>query len=74
MNNSGDSTHKARAVPPIDFRNQATGIGQQLSASRATGSVRNAIVSSSIPEHCRAAVPVAEGFMLPATIAAGADL
>ncbi len=58
----GDKTHPARAVPPARFRDQATGIGQQLSASAMTGAVRNAKVSASMPAKQRAAVPAAEGF------------
>lgn len=65
MNNSGDNTHKPRAVNPETFRAKATGIGQSQNMSLATGTMRNMRVSASIPEHCRKAVPPAEGFVSP---------
>lgn len=46
----GDSTtHKPRAVDPADFKAQATGIGQTLAASRATGRARAQRVASGAP-------------------------
>ncbi len=46
----GDSnTHKPRAVDPADFKAQATGIGQTLAASRATGQARAQRVASGAP-------------------------
>lgn len=46
----GDSnTHKPRAVDPAQFRAQATGIGQTLAASRATGQARAQRVASGAP-------------------------
>ena len=46
----GDSnTHKPRAVNPADFKAQATGIGQTLAASRATGQARAQRVASGAP-------------------------
>ena len=66
MNNSGEFTHKPRAVPPEQFRAAATGIGQSFRQSLATGMSRAQRVSDNIPPACRAAVPEAEGFP-PAT-------
>ena len=63
MNNSGSSTHKARAIPPPNFRNQATGIGQTRGASAATGAMRAMEVVEHMPPHCRRAVPRAEGYV-----------
>lgn len=40
MNNAGNNTHKARAVDPKTFRYAATGIGQCLDESIATGKRR----------------------------------
>ena len=65
MNNSGNSTHKARAVSPERFRAVATGIGQTQTASAATGAMRAMEVVEHMPEHCRRAVPVAEGYPAP---------
>ncbi len=46
----GDSTtHKPRAVDPAQFRAQATGVGQTLAASRATGQTRAQRVASGAP-------------------------
>ena len=47
---SGDtSTHRPQAVNPADFKAQATGIGQTLAASRATGRARAQRVASGAP-------------------------
>lgn len=47
---SGDtSTHRPQAVNPADFKAQATGIGQTLAASRATGQARAQRVASGAP-------------------------
>ena len=64
MNNSGDSTHRPRAIDPANFRAQATGIGQSLGASRMTGSARAAEVVEHMPPAQRRAVPAAEGYPL----------
>jgi hypothetical protein len=40
MNNAGNSTHKARAIDPKQFRNLATGVGQCASESELTGARR----------------------------------
>ena len=46
----GDSdTHKPRAIDPMNFRAQATGIGQTMAASRATGQARAQRVASGAP-------------------------
>ena len=62
MNNSGNSTHKPRAIDPANFRAQATGIGQTLGASRRTGAERAMEVAQHMPPAQRAAVPAAEGY------------
>lgn len=61
---SGNSsqTHAPYAAPPANFRDQATGIGHTLAASRATGAVRKAAVVASMPARQRAAVPACEGY------------
>lgn len=59
----GDSTtHKPRAIDPMNFRAQATGIGQTTRASRMTGAARAQRVADEIPADCRACVPEAEGY------------
>jgi hypothetical protein len=60
--NSGDQTHRARAVDPQQFRAQATGIGQTRAASLATGSARAQRVVDQTDPACMSVVPVAEGF------------
>ena len=62
MNNSGDRTHRPRAIDPANFRAQATGIGQTCGASRATGTLRAAEVVEHMPPAQRRAVPAAEGY------------
>jgi hypothetical protein len=62
MNNSGNFTHKPRAVSPEAFRAQATGIGQSRGNSLMTGTARAYEVAEHMPPHCRRAVPAAEGF------------
>jgi hypothetical protein len=64
MNNSGSYTHRPRAIDPARFRAQATGIGQTLSASEATGRVRAVEVVDHMPPAQRAAVPESEGYPL----------
>lgn len=70
MNNSGDRTHRPRAIDPANFRAQATGIGQTCGASRAAGAMRAAEVVEHMPPAQRRAVPPAEGY--PTRDAAGA--
>ena len=65
MMNSGNSTHKPRATSPERFRNVATGIGSTQSASMVTGGSRAMEVMEHMPEHCRRAVPAAEGYPTP---------
>lgn len=65
MNNSGNNTHKARAVPPDRFRAQATGIGQSRSASEMTGAMRAAEAVEHMPPSQRRAVPAVEGYPAP---------
>jgi len=62
MNNSGSKTHKARAVDPAAFRNQATGIGQTRGASFNTGAMRAAEVVEHTPPEQHRATPRAEGY------------
>ncbi len=65
----GDSTtHKQRAIDPMNFRAQATGIGQTCRASRMTGAARAQRVADEIPAGRRDCVPAAEGYP-PATSA-----
>lgn len=63
--NSGNSTHREFAVDPKTFRAKATGIGQTQAASLVTGGSRAQRVIDSAPEHCRKAIPVAEGYPDP---------
>lgn len=65
MNPSGKHTHPNYAVPPADFRAQATGIGQTREASLATGARRAQRVSDCMTPAARAAVPPAEGYPAP---------
>lgn len=65
MNNSGDRTHKARAIDPANFRAQATGIGQSTRASRETGGARIERVKAATPAEQRRATPAAEGQSTP---------
>ncbi len=59
----GDSdTHKPRAIDPMNFRAQATGIGQTTRASRMTGAARAQRVADEIPAGRRDCVPAAEGY------------
>jgi hypothetical protein len=60
--NSGDQTHRARAMDPAAFRAQATGIGQSAAASRATGAMRAQRVVDQTDPSCMIVVPEAEGF------------
>jgi len=62
MKFSGDSTHPARALDPVQFRAQATGIGQRVSTSRITGGMRAQRVVDQTDPACLAAIPSAEGF------------
>lgn len=62
MMNSGNSTHRPRAIDPKAFRNQATGIGQSCGASAVTGAVRSYEVGEHMPARQRRAAPTAEGF------------
>lgn len=62
MNDSGNSTHRARAINPADFRAQATGVGMSLGASRRTGAARAMEVVEHMPPAQRRAVPAAEGY------------
>lgn len=59
-------THPNYAVPPEQFRAQATGIGQTREASLMTGARRAQRVSDCMTPAARAAVPPAEGYP-PAT-------
>ena len=63
--NFGDKTHGNYAVPPEQFRAQATGVGQSQRMSRMTGAMRAQRVIDSVPPECRAAIPPAEGYPTP---------
>ena len=65
MNNSGDRTHKPRAIEPANFRAQATGIGQSTRAIRMTGAARAARVVAEAPANQIALAPAAEGYPPP---------
>lgn len=60
--NSGDFTHKPRAVDPAKFRAQATGIGVTLATSAQTGAARAQNVVDRTDPACMSVVPEAEGF------------
>lgn len=64
--NCGNRTHPNYAIPPEQFRAQATGVGVTRSRSEMTGGLRAQRVADSIPADCRAKVPEAEGYP-PAT-------
>jgi len=72
MKNPSGNTHRADAVDPVDFRAQATGIGQSLEASRATGLRRSQRVIDCAPKAQRADVTRAQGYPAP-TPSMGAD-
>lgn len=61
--NFGDRT---TAMDPARFRAQATGIGQTVQASAATGAARTARVVACMPPAQRAAVPRSAGYALGA--------
>ncbi len=61
MNDSGEFTHRPRAIDPARFRAQATGTGQTCAASAATGAARAQRVSEQAPPAQLAATPAAEG-------------
>lgn len=65
MNNSGNFTHKPRAVDPQTFRAKATGIGQSQSMSQRTGAYRAQRVIDSVSPECRKDIPAAEGYPAP---------
>lgn len=44
-----DTTHRAQAISPREFRALATGIGQSAAMSRRTGFARGAKVEASCP-------------------------
>lgn len=55
-------THKARAVDPVQFRAQATGVGMTRGASLMTGGMRAQRVVDQTDPACMSVVPEAEGF------------
>lgn len=63
--NSGDKTHPQYAVPPEQFRAQATGVGTTRSMSAMTGRMRAQHVSDCMTAETRAQVPEAEGYPAP---------
>jgi len=65
MNNSGNSTHKPRAVDPARFRALATGIGQSQSMSASTGAMRAGRVADAMPARQRAALTPTSGYPAP---------
>lgn len=62
MNDSGDFTHRPRAIDPRVARAQATGIGQCMSESLRTGMNRAQRVVDQCAPGCMTPVPVNEGF------------
>jgi hypothetical protein len=62
MKYGDNETHRPRAIDPMNFRAQATGIGQTTRASRMTGAARAQRVADEIPAGCRPCVPEAEGY------------
>lgn len=62
MKTPDNMTHRPRAIDPARFRAQATGIGQSRAMSEMSGARRAMEVVEHMPEHCRAAVPAAEGY------------
>ena len=65
MKNTSGKTHRPRAIDPVAFRAQATGIGNSLGASRATGLRRAHDVAESIPVGKRGMTPASEGYPAP---------
>ncbi len=61
MINSGDNTHRPRAIDPARFRALATGIGHSAAMSERTGANRAQRVSEQAPPEQLAACPTAEG-------------
>lgn len=61
MINSGDSTHRPRAIDPARFRALATGVGHSAAASERTGAARAQRVSEQAPPAQLAACPASEG-------------
>jgi hypothetical protein len=59
---SGNFTHRPRAIDARVARAQATGIGEQMSESLRTGMNRAQRVVDQCAPGCMAAVPVNEGF------------
>ena len=60
--NSGNHTHANYALPPEQFRAQATGVGQCRETSYLTGRMRAQRVVDSMTPEAHAAVPPAEGY------------
>lgn len=63
--NSGNHTHPEFAVPPEQFRAQATGVGVTRARSQATGAMRAQRVADCMSPKTRAQVPEAEGYPAP---------
>lgn len=62
---SPQHTHPNYAVPPEQFRAQATGIGQTREASLVTGGMRAQRVVDCMPQAARAALPASSGYPEP---------
>lgn len=56
------STHQQYAVPPQRFRAQATGVGNTVQMSAATGAMRADCVVGAMPAAQRAAIASSEGY------------
>jgi hypothetical protein len=63
--NSGSHTHREFAVPPEQFRAQATGVGVTRGRSQATGAMRAQRVADCMSPKTRSQVPEAEGYPAP---------
>jgi hypothetical protein len=63
--NSGEHTHPQYAVPPEQFRAQATGVGVTRACSAITGSLRAQRVVECMSPKTREQVPPAEGYPPP---------
>lgn len=61
MNDSGDSTRRARPIDPAKFRALATGVGHSAAMSERTGAARAQRVSEAAPPAQLAACPASEG-------------
>lgn len=73
MSPLSDRTRPMYATDPQRFRAVATGVGYSVSRSAVTGARRAQVVADSMPAHCRAAVPPAEGYPPPMQMPVSGD-